>query len=149
MHAPSLGAVIALVLSCLLLVFSGYASGSEIAFFSLSPVDLNELDDEKNPRDRKILALRENSERTLATILITNNLVNVAIVMFLGYAANRMVDFGQAQWLEFTVLTVLLTFLLLLFGEIMPKVWCAQHARTDKYISHGAEQFTQPENAWG
>ena len=48
--------------------------------------------------------------------------------MFLGYAANRMVDFGQAQWLEFTVLTVLLTFLLLLFGEIMPKVWCAQHA---------------------
>lgn len=128
MHAPSLGAVIALVLSCLLLVFSGYASGSEIAFFSLSPVDLNELDDEKNPRDRKILALRENSERTLATILITNNLVNVTIIMLCNYFFAQVFDFGTAYWLEFVVITILLTFLLLLFGEIMPKVYAGQHA---------------------
>ena len=128
MHAPSLGAVIALVLSCLLLVFSGYASGSEIAFFSLSPVDLNELDDEKNPRDRKILALRKNSERTLATILITNNLVNVTIIMLCNYFFAQVFDFGTAYWLEFVVITILLTFLLLLFGEIMPKVYAGQHA---------------------
>ena len=128
MHAPSLGAVIALVLSCLLLVFSGYASGSEIAFFSLSPVDLNELDDEKNPRDRKILALRKNSERTLAMILITNNLVNVTIIMLCNYFFAQVFDFGTAYWLEFVVITILLTFLLLLFGEIMPKVYAGQHA---------------------
>ena len=69
------------VLACLLLVFSGYASGSEIAFFSLSPNDLNELDEEKNDDDRQITELREDSERTLATILITNNLVNVTIII--------------------------------------------------------------------
>ena len=125
---PSLGAVIALVLACLLLVFSGYASGSEIAFFSLSPNDLNELDDEKNPRDRKILALREDSERTLATILITNNLVNVTIIMLCNYFFAQVFRFGTAYWLEFVVITVLLTFLLLLFGEIMPKVYAGQHA---------------------
>ena len=125
---PSLGAVIALVLACLLLVFSGYASGSEIAFFSLSPNDLNELDDVKNPRDRKILALREDSERTLATILITNNLVNVTIIMLCNYFFAQVFRFGTAYWLEFVVITVLLTFLLLLFGEIMPKVYAGQHA---------------------
>ena len=125
---PSLGAVIALVLACLLLVFSGYASGSEIAFFSLSPNDLNELDDEKNPRDRKILALREDSERTLATILITNNLVNVTIIMLCNYFFAQVFRFSTAYWLEFVVITVLLTFLLLLFGEIMPKVYAGQHA---------------------
>ena len=127
-QAPSLGAVIALVLSCILLIFSGYASGSEIAFFSLSPADLNELDDEKNPRDHKILALREDSERTLATILITNNLVNVTIIMLCNYFFAQVVDFGMAYWLEFIVITILLTFLLLLFGEIMPKVYAGQHA---------------------
>ena len=125
---PSLGAVIALVLSCLLLVLSGYASGSEIAFFSLSPADLNELDEEKNPRDHKIMVLREQSERTLATILITNNLVNVTIIMLCNYFFAEVVKFGSAYWLEFIVITVLLTFLLLLFGEIMPKVYAGQHA---------------------
>ena len=125
---PSLGAVIALVLSCLLLVLSGYASGSEIAFFSLSPADLNELDEEKNPRDHKIMVLREQSERTLATILITNNLVNVTIIMLCNYFFAEVVKFGSAYWLEFFVITVLLTFLLLLFGEIMPKVYAGQHA---------------------
>ena len=128
LQAPSLGAVIALVLSCLLLVFSGYASGSEIAFFSLSPADLNELDDEKNPRDRKILALRDDSERTLATILITNNLVNVTIIMLCNYFFAQIFNFGTAYWLEFIVITIILTFLLLLFGEIMPKVYAGQHA---------------------
>lgn len=127
-QAPSLGAVVALVLSCLLLIFSGYASGSEIAFFSLTPTDLNDLDDEKNASDRKILALREDSERTLATILITNNLVNVTIIMLCNYFFAQVVDFGSAYWLEFIVITVLLTFLLLLFGEIMPKVYAGQHA---------------------
>ena len=125
---PTTGAIVAIVLACILLVFSGYASGSEIAFFSLSPNDLNELDEEKNPSDRHIIALREDSERTLATILITNNLVNVTIIMLCNYFFSHVIDFGMAYWLQFVVITVLLTFLLLLFGEIMPKVYAAQHA---------------------
>ena len=120
---PTLGAVLAGVLACLLLFVSGYASGSEIAFFSLSPSDLNELDEEKHDTDAKIKMLREDSERTLATILITNNLVNVTIIMLCNYFFAHVVDFGGAYWLQFLCITVLLTFLLLLFGEIMPKIY--------------------------
>ena len=125
---PTTGAVVSAVLACILLVFSGYASGSEIAFFSLSPNDLNELDEEKNEQDRQISALREDSERTLATILITNNLVNVTVIMLCNYFFAHIIDFGMVYWLQFIVITVMLTFLLLLFGEIMPKVYAGQHA---------------------
>ena len=72
-----------------------------------------------------MISLREDSERTLATILIVNNLVNVTIIMLCNYFFAHVVDFGQAYWLQFVCLTVLLTFLLLLFGEIMPKVYSA------------------------
>ena len=125
--SPPLGAIIAGVLACALLLVSGFASGSEIAFFSLAPSDLSELDEERTPTDVKIKELREDSERTLATILITNNLVNVTIIMLLNYFFAHLVDFGGAYWLQFLCITVLLTFLLLLFGEIMPKVYTGQH----------------------
>ena len=124
---PTTGVIVAGVLACILLIFSGYASGSEIAFFSLSPNDLNELDEERNDCDRQIKELREESERTLATILITNNLVNVTIIMLANYFIAHVIDFGMAYWLEFVVITIFLTFLLLLFGEIMPKVYAGQH----------------------
>ena len=124
---PTTGVIIAGVLACILLIFSGYASGSEIAFFSLSPNDLNELDEERNDCDRQIKELREESERTLATILITNNLVNVTIIMLANYFIAHVIDFGMAYWLGFVVITIFLTFLLLLFGEIMPKVYAGQH----------------------
>ena len=122
------GEIFSAVLACLLLVASGFASGSEIAFFSLSPTDLNELDEEKNKADGYIKRLRNDSERTLATILITNNLVNVTIIMLCNFFMASLFDFGAAKWLEFLVVTIVLTFLLLLFGEIVPKVYCAQHA---------------------
>ena len=124
---PTTGVIVAGVLACILLIFSGYASGSEIAFFSLSPNDLNELDEERNDCDRQIKELREESERTLATILITNNLVNVTIIMLANFFIAHVIDFGMAYWLEFVVITIFLTFLLLLFGEIMPKVYAGQH----------------------
>ena len=122
---PSVEAIIAGVLALLLLVVSGFASGSEIAIFSLSPNDVSELEEGKNDTDRKIIELREDSERTLATILITNNLVNVTIIMLCNYFFAHVVDFGRAYWLQFLCITILLTFLLLLFGEIMPKVYSA------------------------
>ena len=125
---PTAGAIIAGVLACLLLFVSAFASGSEIAFFSLNPTDLNEIEESGEDCDHKIMALREDSERTLATILITNNLVNVTIIMLCNYFFAHVVNFGHAVWLEFLAVSVLLTFLLLLFGEIMPKVFCAQHA---------------------
>ena len=125
---PTTGVVIAGILACLLLVISGFASGSEIAFFSLSPSDLNELEESNEKCDEQIMELRRDSERTLATILITNNLVNVTIIMLCNYFIAHVVDFGNAVWLQFLTITVFLTFLLLLFGEIIPKEYCAQHA---------------------
>ncbi len=120
---PTAGVLFAAALAVLLLVLSGFASGSEIAFFSLSPSDLNELDPEHNAADKNIQLLRDDSERTLATILISNNFVNVTIIMLCNYVFGHLVDFGKAYWLQFVCITVLLTFLLLLFGEIMPKVF--------------------------
>ena len=124
---PSLGVLFAIVLAIFLLGMSAFASGSEIAFFSLSPSDLNSMDPEKNSKDRNIEFLREDSERTLATILVTNNFVNVTIIMLRNFIFGSIVDFGNAYWLQFICITVLLTFLLLLFGEIMPKVFARQN----------------------
>lgn len=123
LHAPSLSVLCSLVGVCVLLVLSGFASGSEIAFFSLTPKDLSELNPEHSSRDKSIQMLRDDSERTLATILITNNFVNVTIIMLCNYIFAHVVDFGDAYWLQFICITVLLTFLLLLFGEIIPKVY--------------------------
>ena len=122
-----MGVIIAAALAAILLIISGFASGSEIAFFSLSPQDLSELDPDKNPTDEKIQMLRQDSERTLATILITNNFVNVTIIMLCNFVFGKVVDFGGAVWLQILCITVLLTFLLLLFGEIMPKIFARQN----------------------
>lgn len=125
--APTFGVLVAIALTIILLIASGIASGSEIAFFSLSPSDLNELDADRSEADRSIVDLRDDNERTLATILITNNFVNVTIIMLCNYIFSSIVDFGDAYWLEFLSITVLLTFLLLLFGEIMPKIFARQN----------------------
>lgn len=119
--------IFACSLAAVLLFISGFASGSEIAFFSLTPSDLNELDAEHRQGDRNIELLRAESERTLATILITNNFVNVMIIMVCNYIFGRIIDFGNAYWLQFICITVLLTFFLLLFGEIMPKIFARQN----------------------
>lgn len=121
------GVAFAILLTLVLLGMSGFASGAEIAFFSLSPSDISELNASKQSRDKRIQLLREDSERTLATILITNNLVNVTIIMLCNYIFAQLVNFGNAIWLQFLCITVLLTFILLLFGEIMPKVFSRQN----------------------
>ena len=122
----TLGTFVAAVLAVVLLYVSGFASGSEIAFFSLSPSDLAEIEEENHPADKHVKELREDSERTLATILITNNFVNVTIIMLCNYVFASLVQF-KALWIEFLCITVLLTFLLLLFGEIMPKIYSRQN----------------------
>lgn len=119
--------IVAAILAAMLLLCSAYASGSEIAFFSLSPNDIEELEESKLSADNKVCQLRENSERTLATILIANNFINVTIVMLSNYIFNSIVIF-KVEWLEILCITILLTFLLLLFGEIMPKVYCRQNS---------------------
>lgn len=126
--APDAGAIFAIVLAVLLLYTSGFVSASEIAFFSLTPSDLSEIDEEKHNSDVRIKSLLADSERLLATILISNNFVNVMIIMLCNFFFASVIDFGDSKLLEFLVITVILTFLLLLFGEIMPKIYSAQNA---------------------
>ena len=126
-NAPSMGAIFSLIMASILLGVSGFISASEIAYFSLSPTDVAELELKKDNKDKRIQLLRADGERTLATILIGNNFVNVTIIMLCNYAFGSLVTFGpKAVWIQFVSLTVVLTFLLLLFGEIMPKVYSRQ-----------------------
>lgn len=124
-NPPTASEVVAIALAGLLLLVSGFASASEIAFFSLSPSDRSEIDARNHPSDEKISHLLGNTERLLATILITNNFVNVTIIMLCNYFFMGIFDFSSPL-AEFVILTVALTFLLLLFGEIMPKIFSAQ-----------------------
>lgn len=117
--------IIIFVVIALLLAVSGFASSSESAFFSLTPQNLNDMETANTPTDQRVFALLKKSEYLLATILITNNFVNVAIVMLSALLVDRLLIFNEV-WVEFLVETVVITFLLLLFGEIMPKVYSQQ-----------------------
>jgi len=110
----------------LLLFCSALISGSEVAFFSLTPQQINEIESEDHIKNRKLLKLLRKPEQLLATILIGNNFVNVAIVILSSYITNSIVDFSNAKTLGFFVQIVIITFLLLLFGEIIPKVYATQ-----------------------
>ncbi len=122
------GPVIALALAVLLLFVSGFISASEVAFFSLEPTDLNKIKEENTPSDQMVLKLLDKSEYLLATILITNNFVNVAIVMLCTYGINKWLNFDACPTFGFIFETIILTFLLLLFGEIIPKIYAKRNA---------------------
>ncbi len=107
-----------------LLFFSGAVSASETAFFSLSPNDVNTLRNKDSRGARAVLSLLGDQDYLLAAILITNNLVNICAVILSNSILDHLVGFGSGT-MEFIVKVVLVTFLLLLFGEIMPKVFAA------------------------
>lgn len=127
-HAPESwfgwGLIIAIAILCL--VISGLVSGSEIAFFGLNGEEAEELlepedPDELSPAQQKAAYLLSHGERLLATILVANNLVNITMVVLLSFAINQAVTFNSPI-LNFLVQTVFLTFILLLCGEIFPKL---------------------------
>lgn len=105
----------------LCLLGSAFFSGSEIAYFALRPSQLDEMAEGESSAGKRVAALLKDSERFLATLLISNNLVNITMVVLLTYAISQTVVFYSAA-LNFIVQTVFMTFLLLLFGEIFPKL---------------------------
>ncbi len=118
---PALGVpqIVSLSLAVLALLVSGFVSGSEMAFFSITPQQAEELDE--SSRSEAIRRLLASPERLLATILITNNLVNVTIVVLMSFGLSAVFE-QMEPWLNFLLQTVILTFLILLFGEILPKL---------------------------
>ena len=133
-NLPTAGSIIAIIIAIIGLFFSSFFSGAEIAYFSLSQDDIESIPDD-NKRER-IEALLKNPEKLLATILIGNNLVNVMIVVVLAFALNQMMTINNPV-LDFVLLTVILTFLILLFGEVLPKLYA--NSNNVRFA-----QFTQP-----
>ncbi|MBQ8543809.1 MAG: gliding motility-associated protein GldE [Alistipes sp.] len=117
-----------LAVSVLLLCLSALASGSEVAFFSLTSREKSDMQERGDSRDRSILSLLENVDELLATILVTNNLVNICIVILTSNIIDSLYVFNSSV-LEFVIKSVLVTFLLLLFGEILPKVLSQNNPR--------------------
>jgi len=126
-HPLKIGTVITLFIVLLLLLTSAMISGSEVAYFSLSAKDKQKL---KKPgrTNQRVLDNLNNPEKLLATILVTNNFVNVGIIILTAYVTNNLVSFVNAPVLEFIFQVVLITFFLLLFGEIIPKVYATHSA---------------------
>lgn len=125
----TISATIALVLSLLLLCISAIISASEVAFFSLDANELNKMEESSEKSDRKILRLLENPQRLLATILIGKNFVNVAIIILLTFFTNTIINFENTPLFGFILQAIIITFMLLLFGEITPKIYATQYAK--------------------
>lgn len=108
----------------LLLVGSALISGSEVAFFSLKNIDIRQLKNSKAAPDQLIIKLLSNSRHLLATILISNNFINIGIIILSSFSLDKSLEnLNLATWLVFLINVVVVTFILVLFGEIAPKVY--------------------------
>ena len=119
---------IAIIVVLFLLLSSALVSGSEVAYFSLSPSDINKLRKSKNKQDKEVLKLLGMPERLLATILVANNFINVGIVIISAFITTSLFDFTVYPTLGIIIQIVVITFLLLFFGEILPKVYANRYA---------------------
>ena len=122
------GSIVAILIVLILLIGSALISGSEVAYFSLSPTDKQNLEDRGTRNSRAVLELIKKPVRLLGTILITNNFINVGIVIISSFVMNRMINFGTSKTMQFLVQVVVVTFILLLFGEILPKLYANLYA---------------------
>ena len=122
------GSILAIFIVLILLVGSALISGSEVAYFSLSPTDKQNLEDRDTRNSRAVLELIRKPVRLLGTILITNNFINVGIVIISSFVMNRLINFGTSKTLQFMTQVVIVTFILLLFGEILPKLYANLYA---------------------
>lgn len=107
----------------ILLACSAFISGSEVALFSLSQKDIDDISNEDYNSGTLISKLLEKPKRLLATILVANNFVNIAVVILFSSISGRLFNSIESTVLRFTVEVVLVTFFLLLFGEVLPKIY--------------------------
>lgn len=149
-HPLTLGIAISILVVLLLLLCSALISGSEVACFSLTASDKQKLN-KKGKTNERVRKNLEHPEKLLATILVTNNFVNVGIIILTAFIANNLVTIVNAPVLEFIFQVVLITFFLLLFGEIIPKVYASHFAlRFAKFMAlplNTLEKIFRPINA--
>ncbi|MEE4177637.1 MAG: gliding motility-associated protein GldE [Bacteroides sp.] len=120
-------AILGIAAIIVLLIFSAMVSGSEVAFFSLTHSHVKDIRKKKTAACNNIITLLEKPKRLLATILIANNVINIAIILISTMVFRELFSFEASPVLGFLVQVILITFILLLFGEVMPKVYSGQH----------------------
>ena len=121
------GTVALFVAAALLLVLSGFISAAEVAFFSLTPEDKSHLHQDTKPNDRTALHLLEKPDYLRNSILIADTFVNLTIVIIGLYAINQWLDFSNVPVLGITLEAIVLIILLLVFGEVMPKIYAQKN----------------------
>lgn len=120
---------IELVAVLFLLVFSGLVSGSEIAYFSLLPKDLEEEYSPNSAALSRVKKLLHDQKRLLATILVANNLVNVGLILLTTLVVNQLINFSSLpNYVSFGIQVIGITFIILLFGEVIPKIYATKNA---------------------
>jgi gliding motility-associated protein GldE len=130
-----------------LLFFSAFFSGAETAYFSLSPQDIDKLKREESKAAQRVLAHLVKSDQLLGAILVGNNLVNIAIILLSTFLLNKFVIY-VTPLAGFLIQTVCVTFLLVLFGEVLPKTFSTQHglafAKKTTPLLHVVAKLLQP-----
>lgn len=126
----SIKVIFCLILMCALLLCSAMASSSETAYFSLQPNDINELESSQKRNEQLVLEIRQKPKTLLITILIANNLVNISITIFSTYIMNMMFNLAVNPIAAFILNVVVVTSLILLVGEMIPKVYASKKAKS-------------------
>ncbi len=122
----TVNAIIGLVVLCLLLIASALISGSETAYFALHPADIDDLESRDDTKSKLVLSLREKPKSLLATILIGNNFVNVTITLLSTYIMSQLFDMAGYPVRAFILEVVIVTSLILIVGEITPKIFAGK-----------------------
>ncbi|OSZ79675.1 gliding motility-associated protein GldE [Chitinophagaceae bacterium IBVUCB1] len=118
---------ILIIIILILLLLTAITAGAETAYFSLTAKDINYLKLKEDNNARKILYLLEQPKRLLATILVANNFINIAIVIATNLLVNQMLPPTISPMVSFFIQVIAVTFLLVLFGEVLPKVYATQN----------------------
>jgi Mg2+/Co2+ transporter CorB len=128
-----------------LLILSFALSGSEVAFFSLTSKDINILKTKQDVSWKRIVSLLEEPKTLLASMLIANSIINIAIIILANFLIDEQVLLKQNFWLfEFLIKVILIGFVLILFGEIMPKIWATQNNLQFAYYTSGGRRMGCP-----
>lgn len=122
------GIVAATIIVFLLLIGSAFVSGSQVAYFSLSPSQKKKLLQSKSKNNQRVLKNLEKPEKLLATLLVANNFINIAIIIIAVFVSNQLISFGSSQITGFIIQAAAISVLLLLFGEILPKIYASHYA---------------------
>jgi putative hemolysin len=121
-----------------LLIISFVVSGSKVAFFSLSYKDINNLKTKQDTSWKRIVNLLEEPKALMSSLLIANTLINIAIIVLSNFLIDQLVLLKQDFWLfEFLIKVILVAFVMILFGEVMPKVWATQNNLQFAYYTSG------------